>query len=198
MRTRRRFGRLLLATSLTLLMAACGGGDGESGGTSATSGAPATTAAAAVAPLVGEWRRTHRCEEVPEILREAGFNEQVVLENIAGNGFLPGVSSPSQIADVKQPCRGAVPLVHSHFFTADGQYGSKDQNGQQIDDGTYKIIDDRTFVVSKEFPDVTFHYRITGDTIRFDPVVPACAPSCDEAAWSVMVAFPGKTWERVS
>jgi hypothetical protein len=198
MRTRRRFGRLLLATSLTLLMAACGGGDGESGGTSATSAAPATTAAAAVAPLVGEWRRTLRCEEVPEILGKAGFSEQVVLENIAGNGFLPGVSSPSQIADVKQPCRGAVPLMRSLFFTADGQYGGKDQNGQQVDDGTYKIADDRTFVVSKEFPDVTFHYRITGDTIRFDPVVPACAPNCDEAAWSVMVAFPGKTWERVS
>ena len=67
-----------------------------------------------------------------------------------------------------------------------------------MDDGTYKIVDDRTFVVSKEFPDVTFHFRVTGDTIRFDPVVPSCAPGCFEAVWSVMVAFPGKTWERVS
>jgi hypothetical protein len=133
-----------------------------------------------------------------EILTKAGFNEQVALENIAGNGFLPGLSSPSEIADVKHPCRGAVPLLHSHFFTADGQFGSKDQNGQQVDDGTYKIVDDRTFVISGGFPDVTFHYRVTGDTIRFDPVVPSCAPSCEEASWSVMVAFPGKTWERVS
>ena len=36
--------------------------------------------------------------------------------------------------------------------------------------------------------------RVTGDTIRFDPVVPSCAPGCFEAVWSVMVAFPGKTW----
>jgi hypothetical protein len=195
--TRQRFGNLLLATSLTLLVAACGGADGDGGGASATSAAPATTAAAAGAPLVGEWRRTHKCEEVVDILKKAGFNEQVALENIAGNGFLPGVSSASEIADVKQPCRGAVPLLHSHFFTADGKFGSKDQNGQQVDDGTYKIVDDRTFVISGG-SDVTFHYRINGDTIRFDPVVPSCAPSCDEASWSVMVAFPGKTWERVS
>ena len=133
-----------------------------------------------------------------EILTKAGFKRQVALAAIAENGFLPGVSSADQIADPKQPCKGAVPQEHSHFFTADGQFGSRDAQGDQVDDGTYKIVDDRTFVVSKEFPDVTFHYRIAGDTIRFDPVVPACAPSCFEAIWSVMVAFPGKTWDRVS
>jgi hypothetical protein len=198
MRTRQRFGRLVLAISLTLLVAACGGAEGDGGGASATSAAPATTAAAAVSPLVGEWRRTHRCEEVLEILKKAGFKEQVALTNIAEEGFLPGVSSANEIADVKHPCKGAVPHLHSHFFTADGQFGSKDQNGQQVDDGTYKILDDQTFVISGGFPDVTFHHRITRDTIRFDPVVPSCAPGCDEATWSVMVAFPGKTWKRVS
>jgi hypothetical protein len=108
------------------------------------------------------------------------------------------VSSADQIDDPDHPCKGAVPQVHSHFFTADGQFGSRDQQGDQVDDGTYKLVDDRTFVVSKEFPDVTFHYRISGDTIRFDPVVPSCAPSCFESVWSLMVAFPGKAWERVS
>lgn len=85
-----------MVTSLTLLVAACGGADSESGGASATSAAPATTAAAAGSPLVGEWRRTHRCEEVLEILKKAGFNEQVALENIAGNGFLPGCHPPAR------------------------------------------------------------------------------------------------------
>jgi hypothetical protein len=198
MPTRRRFGRLILAASLALLAAGCGGADDQRGTASATSAATTTTAAAVASPLVGEWRRTQRCEEVLEILTKAGFKKQVALENIAGNGFLPGVSSPDQIADPKHPCKGAVPLAHSHFFTADGQFGSKDQQGDQVDDGTYKLVDDRTFVVSKEFPDVTFHYRIAGDTIRFDPVVPSCAPGCFEAVWSVMVAFPGKTWNRVS
>jgi hypothetical protein len=52
-------------------------------------------------------------------------------------------------------------------------------------------------VISKEFPDVTFHYAVNGDTIMFEPEIPACSPDCFEAAWSVMVALPGVTWQRV-
>ena len=114
MPTRRRFGPLILVASLTLLAAGCGGADDKGGTTSATSATPTTTAAAVASPLVGEWRRTQTCEEVLEILTTAGFNKQVVLESIAGNGFLPGVSSPDQIADPKHPCKGAVPQAHSH------------------------------------------------------------------------------------
>ena len=86
-------------------------------------------------------------EEVLEILTKAGFKNQVALNVIADEGYLPGVSSADQIADPKQPCKGAVPDVHSHFLTADGQFGSKDAQGDQVDDRTYKIVDDRTFVV---------------------------------------------------
>jgi len=90
-----------------------------------------------------------------------------------------------------------VPLRHSHFFTADGKFGSRDQHGNQVDDGAYRIVDEGTFVVSKEFPDVTFHYSIDGDSIAFEPVIPDCSPDCFEAAWSVSVAFPGHEWRRV-
>jgi hypothetical protein len=63
--------------------------------------------------------------------------------------------------------------------------------------GTYEVVDDGTFVVSKEFPDVTFHYRIDGDTITFEPEIPdGC--STFRCLWSVAVASPGKTWRRVS
>ena len=137
MSTRPRFGPLILVASLALLAAGCGGAEDKSGTASATSAAT-TTATAVASPLVGEWRRIQTCEEVLEILTKAGFNKQVALENMAGNGFLPGVSSPDQIADPKQPCKGAVPQAHSHFFTADGQFGSKDHQGDQVDDGTYK------------------------------------------------------------
>jgi hypothetical protein len=50
---------------------------------------------------------------------------------------------------------------------------------------------------SKEFPDVTFDYRIDGDTISFEPVIPECSSDRFEAAWSVSVAYPGETWHRV-
>ena len=115
----------------------------------------------------------------------------------AGNGFVPGVTSPDQITDPANPCDGAVPRRHSHFFTEDGEFGSLGWNGEQVDDGTYELIDENTFVIPKEFPNVTFDFTIEGDTIMFEPRIPDCSPDCFEAPWSVSVAYPGKTWERV-
>jgi hypothetical protein len=146
--------------------------------------------------LVGTWARETRCEELVSALTEAGLEEWVV-EFVAGNGFVPGVRSPDQIADRSKPCDGAVSREHSHFFTDDGRFGSLDWNGEPVDDGTYEVLDENTFVVSKEFPDVTFHFVIDGDTIRFEPEIPECAPDCFEAAWSVSVAYPGEEWRRV-
>jgi hypothetical protein len=127
-------------------------------------------------------------------LQDAGL-EKWTVEVAAG--FIPGAEGPDAVEDPADPCRDAVPLRHSHFFTADGLFGSRDQDGNQVDDGTYRIVDEGTFVVSKEFPDVTFHYTIDGDSIAFEPVIPACSPDCFEASWSVSVAFPGHEWQRV-
>jgi hypothetical protein len=180
--------------ALALLAVACGSdlrtstqGPGQPS-ISETQGPPA---------LVGTWERLTRCEELVAALREAGL-EQWVVEFVAGNGFVPGVRSADQIEDPADPCKGAVPREHSHFFSEDGQFGSLDWNGEQVDDGTYEIIGDHTFVVSKEFPDVTFNYTIDGDSIVFDPEIPECAPKCFEAAWSVSVAYPGEEWQRSS
>jgi hypothetical protein len=155
---------------------------------------PAATGAEAI---VGTWERENTCQEVVSALRDAGL-DRWVLESVAGNGFVPGVTQPAQIADPNDPCDGAVPREHSHFFTEDGAFGSLDWNGDPVDDGTYEIPEDGALVISKEFPDVTFHYAINGDTIMFEPGIPACSPDCFEAAWSVMVALPGKTWKRVA
>lgn len=146
--------------------------------------------------LAGTWERETHCEELVAALNDAGL-EQWVVEFVAGNGFVPGVRSPDQIADPENPCDGAVPRMHSHFFTEDGAFGSLDWNGDPVDDGTYEVDGENRFIVSKEFPDVTFRYTIEGDTITFEPVIPECSPDCFEAAWSVSVAYPGETWVRV-
>ena len=168
--------RAAALVAIALIAASCGSDPEPTPGDG--SATPATSA------LVGTWERETHCEELVAALTAAGL-EQWVVESVAGNGFVPGVTSPDQIADPANPCDGAVPRVHSHFFTEDGQFGSLDWNGEQVDDGTYEVIDDDTFVVSKEFPDVTFDYTIEGDTITFAPVIPECTPDCFEAAWSV-------------
>ena len=147
--------------------------------------------------IVGTWERENTCQETVSALRDAGL-DRWVLEMVAGNGFVPGVTTPEQIADPQDPCAGAVPREHSHFFTEEGAFGSTDWNGEPVDDGTYDVPEDGTLVISKEFPDVTFHYAINGDTIMFEPEIPACSPDCFEAAWSVAMALPGETWHRVA
>ena len=169
------------------------------------SGASVGAAGAEPRSLVGEWERVTTCSDLVRRLEAAGFHE-MALEAAAGNGFIPGVTSVEDLADPSHPCRGAIPRRHSHFFTSDGLFGSRDWNGEQVDGGTYELIGDNGLVMPYGFEDgppidVAFHYRIAGETVRFDPVLPEdCSTSrCREATgWSIAVALEGKSWRRVN
>jgi hypothetical protein len=89
-----------------------------------------------------------------------------------------------------------VPRKHSHFFTKNRKFGSLDWRGQPVDDGTYRLVDNRTVVIFKKFPKVTFHYRIRSRTITFAPVIPRGC-STFRCAWAISMAYPGKSWQRV-
>ena len=180
--------------ALTLIGVACGGESAEE-----DAAAPAATTAevsGSAHEIVGEWKRETTCGDLVQALRSAQMDE-VVDEFVAGNGFIPGVGvdDPEQI-DVQHPCKGANPRVHSHFFTPDGEFGSRDWNGQDVDDGSYRVIGDK-LVISKEFPDVTFRFRIEGDLIMFEPLNVPRGCTTFRCAWSIAVAYPGKKWKRV-
>jgi len=194
---------VLADLGLFLLLAAavgCGG----SNAAATTSAKPTSSSDRPARSLVGEWQRVTHCRDLVRALTEAGFEDHA-LEAAAGNGFIPGVTSVEEIADPTHPCNGAVPRRHSHFFTSDGLFGSRDWNGNQVDDGTYELVGDHTLVMPYGFEEgppiqVEFHYRINGNTLRFEPVIPSdCSTNhCREAtAWSISVALPGKTWRRV-
>jgi hypothetical protein len=186
---RRSWRRRGLATAL-LLALVVSVGVGSSGAASKRA-----QAAAAQPALVGTWRRVTTCAELATALTRAGL-KKFVLEAIAGNGFIPGVTRPEQISDPTNPCKGAVPRRHSHFFTRNRMFGSLDWRGQPVDDGTYRLVGTRTVVIFKEFPKVTFHYRIRGRTITFAPVIPKGC-STFRCAWAISMAYPGKSWLRV-
>jgi hypothetical protein len=161
----------------------------------ATPGRPVVLRAFVQPPLVGTWQRTTTCAELSAALTKARL-QKFVLEFVAGNGFVPGVTTPDQISDPMHPCLKSVPRKHSHFFTKRGDFGSRDWHGQRVDDGTYRIVNNNTFVISKEFPKVTFHYRIRGSAITFAPVIPQGC-STFRCAWAISMAYPGKKWLRV-
>jgi hypothetical protein len=180
---------------LVLVGGGCASDEGAPSGTGENpKKSPASEEPAPVAPLVGQWKRVTRCGEFVANLKQAGLGD-LVPQSLSGNGLVSG--SPAKLAKKPDICAGARPRVHSHFFSQYGEFGSLNWNEQPVDDGSYKIINDHTFVLGGH---LTFHYRIHGDAIMFDPVIPRNCSSkkCrGEAAYMVAVAFPGEKWKRV-
>jgi hypothetical protein len=127
-----------------------------------------------------------------------------VAPSVVGDYF-PN-KTPRQLAQKRHICRGADPQRHSHFFTSDGNFGSLDQHGQQVDADRYRVIDARTLEIG--LPDgVKFHYRITdyGADLALNPVITkrmrrqalAHPLRFSDAGWSVAVAYPGHAWASV-
>jgi hypothetical protein len=200
-RTRpRSLGGAALGFGLLLMLVSCGSNGVSTSSSAAVSSSPISPSREPVASLVGRWERVNTCRELVAALGRAGLTEMAPT-HLTGNGYVPG--SAKQLARRVQICRGATPRIHAHFLTEDGLFGSLDWNDEQVDDGTYEIVNDDTFTIN----DTAFHYRIVGgDTLMLEPVIPTGAVADalehpDEfsaAAWSVSVAFPGHTWKRVA
>lgn len=186
------------------LAVGCGSDGAQAEGTSAPTNVNATGASTEgkdAATLVGRWERTNECPQLVAAFEEAGLAE--VVPAFVGDYFPD--STPQELAKKDDLCSGAEPFVHSHFFTDTGQFGSLTEDLEQVDDGTYEITEDGTFVISKEFPDVTFHYTVEDDTLTLTPVL--TEPMKEEAlshpfdftpgGWSITMAYPGQTWKRV-
>lgn len=139
-----------MATGLLVALGVVAGSSSSGAATVPTEETAAAMSATSQPPLVGTWRRVTTCVELATALTDAGL-KKFVLESVAGNGFIPGVTRADQIADPANPCRGAVPRKHSHFFTKNRKFGSLDWRGQPVDDGTYRLVDYRTSSFSRSF-----------------------------------------------
>ena len=144
--------------------------------------------------IVGTWVGMHNCERIMAIMTAGGMPEQGLL-NVAESGTLVGVTTVDQINDPEHPCEGAVDQRHSHFFTADGLFGSRDMHDVQVDDGRWKLVDGDTFTING----TAFDYEVHGDELRMEAVDVGSCPSPDQwcpEAWKLMVAMPGMVWTR--
>ena len=115
--------------------------------------------------------------------------------------FFPDATA-QELARKPDLCKGAVARSHSHFFTEDGAFGSVDDTGNQVDDGSYRILDDHTFRIGSS----SFRYRILhGDTLILQPVITGAARrralahplKFNPAGWEVAVSYEGLPWKRV-
>ena len=196
MSTMRLLGLLLVA----IVAIGCGGATPQTPNPATASEQPETatptTRPTSTAPpaLVGTWLGVHNCRTIIDALTDAGLADQA-LGSVVDNGLLPGIHDVADIPDESKPCAGAVDVPHSHFFTASGEFGSLDGEGNPVDDGRWTLIDATTL----EINDAQFRFAISGDELRLEPLdVGACpdpAAWCVEA-WKVMVAMPGTAWTR--
>lgn len=184
---------------MVLIVVACGGSPASSAPTAPSSLAPSPSPSATneVPAIVGEWVGIHDCNRIVTMLTGAGL-EEFLGDAIYGNALIPGVDPSTQtLKDPKQPCDGAVMREHSHFFLADGRFGSKDFHGQQVDDGRYTLQGDDVVVIGEQ----SFRYSIDGDELTLEPPAVDISGCPDKecrftATWVLMVAMPGTTWKR--
>ena len=196
----------LLLTLAVLALSACGGG----GQGSSQGGRDQDSAKSEIEnPLVGTWRRERTCDEYVRSMKQAGL-EELIPEWVAGAQFGGASVSPAQVRQQSDPCQGLrnVNDQHDHVFYKDGRFASLNENGEFVDEGHYKLADERTLVFpehwGKKGPSITAHFRFSNDNdaVTFDLVLPdnldKCSQLCREAyAWGVAVTYPGHPWKRV-
>ena len=182
----------LLVTLVFLALSACGGGGDQGGGQDSAKSEIEN-------PLVGTWRRERTCDEYVRSMKQAGL-EELIPEWVAGAQFGGASVSPAQVRQQSDPCQGLrnVNDQHDHVFYKDGRFASLNENGEFVDEGHYKLADERTLVFpehwGKKGPSITAHFRfsIDNEAVRFDLVLldklDKCSHLCREAyAWGLLV-----------
>jgi hypothetical protein len=161
-----------------------------------------------VNPIVGQWTAKPECQQVEGALAAAGL--RAAAAPILAD-FFPD-ATPEQLAKKKDICEGAPPPVeHSHFFTADGLFGSLDQDQRQVDDGTYLATVSDLYICDSSVPRCTsaeasghFSYVISSDQLSLTSVITSAEKSAarssplefNDAGWMVSVAYAGHPWKR--
>jgi hypothetical protein len=89
-------------------------------------------------------------------------------------------------------CAGAEgPLEHDHFFTEAGAFGSHDENGEQVDEGDFTIVDDDTV----GFPSHASEFGYDGDLVvgyAFSSKLSCLTSSCPtRASTRALTRMPG-------
>jgi hypothetical protein len=184
----RRSTGVLLAVGVVAAMTLAGG--------SASAASPDATS------IVGRWQQAHRCQQLVDTLDSLGLG--AIAPSVAGDYFPD--ETAEQLAAKPDLCSGARPIQHSHFFTSSGLFGSVDQYGNQVDDGTYVMVDNNTFVIgASDRDEATFDFTLQGDTLSLAPRITAHQRrealrnplAFSTAGWMVAVTYPGTKWKGV-
>lgn len=203
--TRARTRGFLAASfaGVALVLSACTAATGapdDRATPSPANGAENVTPSASERPIdsaiLGYWHRAQSCEELLSAFEAASLHESH-RGWLQGN-FFAGAEGPT----TGDACAGAKgPLEHSHWFTETGEFGSHDENRQQVDTGDYELMDADTLSFpshSAEFGyagDIVVDFTVDEGTATFRVNIPdSCDSTCQNAhAWALS-AFASGPW----
>jgi len=166
--------------------------------TASQSSVAESSVAGKTSPLVGRWQTVRTCQGLVDALRKTGL---AALAPAVVGDYFPN-QTPAELAKKKHVCTGAKPQLHSHFFTTNGMFGSLDQHGEQVDDGSYQLQSKNTVKIN----DGPFRFRIQGKTLMLTPLLTAAQKQAalakpldfSPAGWMVAVSYLGHPWRRVA
>ena len=187
-----------MTLAVTMMAAACG-----SGGSAPPATAAAQTPASSIdtsppEPILGTWRMEYTCEGIVQALQRAGVGE------FAANYLAPQRTQqgPADPLGSAHRCAGAEDFQRTQVFHPNG-YLLRYQGEKLVDDcRCYQLIGKHTYVVLGDpgDPDIPLRYRIDGETLTFDAVMPdqCSSANCrDQFAFAVYQYAVGR-WQRVA
>jgi hypothetical protein len=186
----------LLATAVSLVLAACGGGGGTTG--QVASSAPATPQAApnppattSADPLQGDWRNESTCQDSLRALRRR-LSDKEVLKNKYVHGWKDVLSPWGGEPTNDDPCHGATGTRAFVARFADGNLTLCDaQTGGCDVHATYKLVGDHSFTINDPSDNLcpcpaTWDFEMVGDrlTIHVEPADPFTVSTWEAAPWT--------------
>jgi hypothetical protein len=169
-----------MAAAMSLVLAACGGGDGttEAGG-SPTAAAATNEPGSQVDPLEGEWRPEYTCKDSLRAIESSGLSPSQIHVQLARDACCPTGSLHSFMAawwggtpTKSDPCRGA---TKSRSFVVRFEEGVLEMPDPDVVGVEYELLDDHTISVTDPSDNVCppgvecrWGFERTGEELTFD------------------------------
>lgn len=170
----------LSAAAMSLVLAACGGGEGAT-----QTGAPRSPAAATgepgsqVDPLEGEWRAEYTCEDSLRAIERSGVSRSQIRAQLIRDVCCPTGSLHSFMGAMwggeptkSDPCRGA---TKSRSFVVRFEEGALEMPDPDVQGVEYELLDEHTISVTDPSDNVCapgvecrWEFELAGDELTFD------------------------------
>jgi hypothetical protein len=165
---------------MSLVLSACGGGDGTPGAAGSPTAAPATDEPGSqVDPLEGEWRAEFTCEDALRAIERSDLSPNQIRVDVLRDTCCPTGSLHSFMGAFfggrptkGDPCRGATRNGSMTFRFEDGTIEVPDPDVFGV---AYELLDDHTISVTDPSDNVCpsdleciWEFEITGDELTFD------------------------------